>query len=73
MSLWIIILIATAGGGALLLWNSVSRAKYASEQMLEKYSEMLAEVRQHKARELAASDEAEDLQQKTAVDLNRPR
>ena len=73
MSLWVVILVATAGGGALLLWHAVSRAKHASEQMLDKYAEMLAEVRAHKARELAAANEAEEIQETTAVEANRGR
>lgn len=71
MSLWIIMVLATGCGGALLLWHSVSRAKHASEQMLVKYAEMLAEARKHKARELAAASEAEDVQQAAAVEADR--
>ncbi len=73
MSLWAFILISTAAGGALLLWHAVSRAKHASEQMLAKYAEMLAEVRRHKARELAGDNENDEPHETQPVDRPRGR
>lgn len=53
MSLWMLIVLGTAGGGALLLWHMVSRTKYISEQMLDKYREMLDNARVEKAKQVA--------------------
>jgi heme exporter protein D len=50
MSILLIILVASAGGGALILWNAVSRTKLASEQMLKQYAEILRDVREQRAR-----------------------
>jgi hypothetical protein len=61
MSIWLVILVATALGGALALWHSVSKAKHFSEGMLDEYARMLAEVREQKAKELAAEAEAEEV------------
>ena len=57
MSMWLFILVATALGGALALWHAVSRAKHLSEGMLDEYSQMLAEARKEKARQLASEAE----------------
>jgi hypothetical protein len=58
MSIWLIILAATAFGGAMTLWHAVSKAKHLSEGMLEEYARMLAEARQRKAKEIAAEETA---------------
>lgn len=58
MSIWMLIVGATALGGALLLWNTVSRTKHASQQMLGEYRELLAGAREEKARQVAAEAEA---------------
>ena len=60
MSIWLIILAATACGGAMTLWHAVSKAKHLSEGMLDEYARMLGEARQRRARELAAQDAAEE-------------
>ncbi len=52
MSTWIFMVTATALGGALLLWRAVSQTKHVSEEMLDRYSEMLADAREEKARKL---------------------
>jgi hypothetical protein len=52
MSIWALIVLATALGGALLLWHMVSRTKYVSEEMLEKYRQMLEQARAKKLKEL---------------------
>lgn len=57
MSMWVFILVATAGGGALALWHAVSRAKHLSEGMLDEYSQMLGQARKEKARQLASEEE----------------
>ena len=57
MSMWLIILVATTLGGALALWHAVSRAKHVSEGMLDEYSQMLAQARKEKARQLASEAE----------------
>ena len=48
MSVWILIVAASGLGGALVLWQAISRSKYASEVMLRQYSEMLAAARAEK-------------------------
>jgi hypothetical protein len=53
MSLWMLIVIATAFGGALVVWHMVSRTKHVSEEMLIKYGEMLDRAREEKARQIA--------------------
>ena len=64
MSISILVLAATASGGALALWHAVSKAKHLSEGMLDEYARLLAEARQQKANELAAQraqhEEAEE-------------
>jgi hypothetical protein len=59
MSVWTLVVLATAGGGALLLWHMVSRTKHVSEEMLVKYAEMLAKARADKAKALAEEAQAE--------------
>jgi len=60
MSIWLIILAATAFGGAMTLWHAVSKAKHLSEGMLDEYARMLAEARQRRAKELAAQEAAQE-------------
>ncbi len=64
MSLWTWILVASACGGAFLLWHAVSRTKATTEEMLRHYSDLLADARQRKAQELAqrAADAEEEQQ-----------
>ncbi|GEM_PF-6077494 len=57
MSTWIFIVAATAVGGALVVWNAVTRTKHYSELMLNTYSQMLAEARKQKADDLARQAE----------------
>ena len=57
MSTWALILAATALGGAFVLWQTIARAKYASEQMLKQYEQMLAAARSERAKELAKDSE----------------
>lgn len=58
VSLWMLIVLGTAGGGALLLWHMVSQTKQISEQMLDKYREMLDNARAEKTRQLAEQSAA---------------
>jgi uncharacterized protein YbjQ (UPF0145 family) len=60
MSVWVLILATTAIGGALVVWHTVSRIKQFSDQMLDKYSQILAEAREQKSKDLAgkAGDES---------------
>jgi hypothetical protein len=51
--MWMFILATTALGGALVVWHTVSRTKQFSDEMLDKYSELLAEVREQKSKDLA--------------------
>ncbi len=70
MSVWLLILLASAGGGALLVWHNVSHTKHASEIMLRKYDEMLAEARARRNRPAApnqASDEPPSAESTTGV------
>ena len=53
MSNWMLIVAATACGGALLLWHAVSRTKHLSEQLLRTYRQMLAESRAHRSSQYA--------------------
>jgi len=69
MSMWMLIVAATAAGGALVVWNAVTRTKHVSEQMLATYTDMLAEVRKAKAKSL--SDEADD-EKTTAAPPDKP-
>jgi len=65
VSIWIIIVLATAGGGALLVWHNATRTKHASEEMLSKYAEMLATAREEKEKRiLEAEEEARKVAQK---------
>ncbi len=54
------ILLATAFGGALVIWHGVSRTKHLSEEMLKKYSEMLAQAREEKLKKLSEEQEEEN-------------
>lgn len=53
MSIWMIIVGATAFGGALLVWNAVSHVKHNSESVLDKYRELLEHARADKAARMA--------------------
>ena len=59
-----IMMVATAAGGALLVWSMVSRTKHLSEGMLETYRELLAKSRAERARKVerqrSAGDELND-------------
>lgn len=57
MSIWIIIVLATAFGGALLVWHNSTRTKHASEEMLSKYAQMLATAREQKEKKLREEEE----------------
>ncbi len=59
MSTWAVILAFSALGGALILWNTVSRTKAISEQMLRQYADMLADARAQRGREMSRAAEAE--------------
>ncbi len=61
MSAWVFIVCATAFGGALLVWHMVSRTKHVSDEMLDKYSEMLQNVREERAKKLAAEGDDENV------------
>lgn len=54
MSIWLLIVLATAFGGAVLVWHAVSRTKHISEEMLDKYRDMLSDARAEKLKKLAA-------------------
>lgn len=58
--MWILILLASACGGALLLWHSVSRTKHVSEEMLKIYAKILSDARERRARELAEQPPDDD-------------
>lgn len=60
MSIWWFIVAGSAFGGALILWHTISRSKYASEVMLRQYSEMLTAARTEKAKKLSASADGEE-------------
>jgi endonuclease IV len=53
MSMWVLIVAASAGGAAVLVWHAVSKTKHASDEMLKKYTEMLEQARKDKAEQLA--------------------
>lgn len=53
MPTWFFILAATAFGGALVLWHSVSSAKHVAETLLDRYRQMLTQARDEKAQQLA--------------------
>ena len=44
MSVWMVILLGTAFGGALIVWHNVSKTKHVSEEMLVKYRDMLKQA-----------------------------
>lgn len=68
MSLGLLVVIATALGGALILWNAISRTKHASDQMLDSYAEMLERARTQRLRELTAAAQREQQQDDAAAD-----
>jgi len=70
MSVWTLMILVAAGGGALLVWNMVSRTKHVSEEMLKKYREMLAEARAQRARKLQQSSEKASTAEKAEPDDN---
>lgn len=57
MSVWLFIVLATAFGGALLVWQAVSKTKNVSEEMLNRYRDMLTDAREKKAKEISESAE----------------
>ncbi len=59
MTTWLLMVLVTAFGGALLLWYSVSATKHFSDEMLNEYRDMLAEAREKKMKELIAEAEEE--------------
>jgi hypothetical protein len=68
VSIWLFILAATAGGGALILWHAVSMTKHISVEMLDSYAKMLVRAREQKAKTLLASDEQGDSAEQTDDD-----
>jgi negative regulator of replication initiation len=52
MSMWALMMAATAAGGALLVWNMVSQTKHVSEGMLDMYRDLLAQSRAQRARKV---------------------
>ena len=48
MSLWLLTVLACACGGALVLWNEVSRSKHFGTQMLKQYETLLSQAREEK-------------------------
>jgi len=70
MSVWTLMILIAAGGGALLVWNMVSRTKHVSEEMLKKYREMLAEARAERARKLQQSSEKVSTAEEAGADDN---
>ncbi len=52
MSLWLVIVLAAAVSGALVVWHGVGRTKHTSELMLGTYAQMLAEARAKKRAQL---------------------
>lgn len=62
MSPWVLMVLCTAAGGALVLWNAVSKSKHSSDQMLDSYVEMLAKARAQKIEEVAAAARREEAQ-----------
>jgi len=49
MTVWMLIVAGTAFGGALIVWHAVSHTKHASEQMLDKYVDLLEKSREKRA------------------------
>jgi hypothetical protein len=68
MSIWLLITLGTAVGGALLLWHGVSRTKHTSELMLKTYAEMLAEARNKRQAQLARQRLAESAENTQPTD-----
>ena len=64
-NVWIIGLLI-AGGGALVLWHTVSQTKYFADQMLDTYQQMLQHAREERERQLARQEEEERLAQEAA-------
>jgi hypothetical protein len=54
-----LVVLAVAAGGALLVWNMVSRTKHLSEGMLDTYRQMLARAREDRARQQVEKKEEE--------------
>ncbi len=51
MSLWLLAVLACACGGALVLWNEVSRSKHFGTQMLKQYETLLTQAREEKQKQ----------------------
>jgi hypothetical protein len=65
MTIWLLVILGTAAGGALVLWHGVSRTKHTSDLMLKTYSEMLTEARNKRQAQIARqrlAEAAEDTQ-----------
>lgn len=58
MSMWMLIVLATAAGGALVVWHNVSQTKHSSEEMLVRYRKTLEEARQKRLEELTEESES---------------
>jgi hypothetical protein len=58
MSMWLLIVGATAFGGALIVWNIVSRTKHVTENLLDQYQKMLTDARAQKLEKLEEEREA---------------
>jgi hypothetical protein len=71
MSVWVLILITTSAGGALVMWHSVARCKSVSEEMLRSYAQMLRAAREQRARDLEAQAAAE-VEHEKAVANGKP-
>jgi uncharacterized protein HemX len=70
MSLWLVVVLATATGGALVLWHQVSKLKHNAEDLLDKYAELLAASREQRRKKLLeeAERQAENLDQVEAAE-----
>jgi len=60
----ILMWLAVAVGGALVVWHNVSRTKHVCEEMLRSYRDALAEARAKKARQRAEEEEQSKQQAK---------
>jgi hypothetical protein len=60
MSMWMLIVLGTAVGGAIVVWHNVSQTKFSSEEMLIRYRKTLEEARQKRIDELNEEAEAEE-------------
>ncbi len=58
--MWALMMAATAAGGALLVWNMVSRTKHVSEGMLDTYRDLLTQARAERARKAGQQHRAAD-------------